>query len=174
MHQGLCVNICIFTLLAWFALLPCLLSEWWKQLPLISCSQQSWLQGAALPGPLPPAFWSSTQQNSLLFCPWLSLGWNSVRSPASDHCHHYDPAGLWKSDHSGCESLFSSYHSPSMAMAGLEKGKAGKQMQPDFKVMEIHLNGIIMEVSSQQKLSYFRRRLVVYMRILMWIGNLVS
>lgn len=172
MHQGLCVIIYIFTLPSWFALLPCLLGEWWKQLPPISCSQQSWLQGAALPSPLPPAFWSSMQQNSLFFCPLFPLEWNSVPSPSSDHCHHCDPAGLWKSDHSGCGSLFSFYHSLSMAVAGLEKGKAGKQMQPGLKVMEMHLNGILMEVSSQQKLSYFRRRLFVYVPVR--IGNLVS
>lgn len=59
-----------------------------------------------------------------------------------------------------------------MAVAGLEKGKAGKQMQPGLKVMEMHLNGILMEVSSQQKLSYFRRRLFVYVPVR--IGNLVS
>ena len=49
-----------------------------------------------------------------------------------------------------------------MAVAGLEKGEAGKQMQPGLDVMEMHLNVIIMAVSSQQKLSYFRRRLFVY------------
>lgn len=93
-------------------------------------------------------------------------------SPSSDLCRHRDLAGFWKSDHSGCGSLFSSYRPHSMAVAGLEKGEAGKQMQPGLEVMEMHLNVIIMAVSSQQKLSYFRRRLFVY--VPMRIGSPVS
>lgn len=49
--------------------------------------------------------------------------------------------------------------------AGLEKVKAEKQTQPGLEVMEAHLNRIIMEVSSQQKMSYFKRRLVIYVPV---------
>lgn len=63
------------------------------------------------------------------------------------------------------ENLFFSYQPASTVAAGVEKVKAEKQTQPGLEVMEAHLNGIIMEVSSQQKMPYFKRRLGIYVPV---------